>query len=651
MNIKPMNDDLSNKNTERLIKYLRKGQVDLFLGSGFSFDAGAPKAWDIIKAMLEDGGADFKKDFPEENQSLKIVSEEFEKRFGRNDLIKLLNQLFTFTPKDTTAQKLLYMIPHLRTIFTTNYDTLLEDTNPREERVLITSNIGCAYTDDKKVAIYKIHGDITTMNDPDGIVITESDYKNYFKSNRYDLIWKRLQQSFVQKYILFIGYSLEDDNVIDIIRRVRKSINNNMKGMFLVAPNLNSSKISQLQKNGIKYINSTAVAILKRILDDLKDTVYIDFKHKDLTREIFDAFCRINGDLLATTTNHEDSNSIDMVSALPNKTKDTKLKFTIDNEIKKRIEEGVYKDKLFIKGTHIPITATKLPTKDVITLELRANGIKFADKEDFSSLTFAPTYQRSVIKIKIKSLGFSENVECYRYKDRNEAHLDIETPIFVLKFTAPISKDSHRQVNINITFKDKYNSNSEALKWIDVAIAMADGTEMLLDAAVVTPNKMRQDVIDVLKRMKKYYLIISRIENDTDISFSRYDGYNDNNYIHALYVYSYNVKGGMSSEIPKNATLSFEVDTRDEANVPIDKFRSNEFVMCEERHPGEFKLNGMTFNIPYAVCVYMDCKSKSIKKKDKYCYDILMQNVAPKYYIYCSDKPPRQDGNIFRITG
>ena len=62
-----------------------------------------------------------------------------------------------------------------------------------------------------------MHGDITTLNSPDGIIITESDYQNYFTSGRYELIWETLKLAFSKKHMLFIGYSLEDDNIIDII--------------------------------------------------------------------------------------------------------------------------------------------------------------------------------------------------------------------------------------------------------------------------------------------------------------------------------------------------------------------------------------------------------------------------------------------------
>ena len=48
-----------NKDLERLIKYIRKEDVAIFIGSGFSFKAGAPHVCDIIEAILKEGGESF----------------------------------------------------------------------------------------------------------------------------------------------------------------------------------------------------------------------------------------------------------------------------------------------------------------------------------------------------------------------------------------------------------------------------------------------------------------------------------------------------------------------------------------------------------------------------------------------------------------
>ena len=53
------------KDLERLIKYIRKEEVALFIGSGFSIKAGAPSVWDIIDTILEEGGQSFQDDLTE----------------------------------------------------------------------------------------------------------------------------------------------------------------------------------------------------------------------------------------------------------------------------------------------------------------------------------------------------------------------------------------------------------------------------------------------------------------------------------------------------------------------------------------------------------------------------------------------------------
>lgn len=163
---------------ERLIRYIRKEDVVFFIGSGFSIKAGAPSVWKLIETLNKVVNTDLTK---EASSTLRSITETFVEKYGdRQELLTILKDLFSFKPKDTSDQQMLVRIPHIHTIFTTNYDTLLEDTYPKEDREVITSNTGCAFTSNVPVHIYKVHGDINTLNDPDRIVITDSDYKEYF---------------------------------------------------------------------------------------------------------------------------------------------------------------------------------------------------------------------------------------------------------------------------------------------------------------------------------------------------------------------------------------------------------------------------------------------------------------------------------------
>ena len=109
---------------ERLIKRVRRNKVTLFIGSGFSIKAGAPSVTDLITKLIDDGGLIYDKDA--KHLHLKDVASDFVECEGRHELMRCLIKHFSFTPTDTSDHQLLASIPHFKTIFTTNYDSLIE---------------------------------------------------------------------------------------------------------------------------------------------------------------------------------------------------------------------------------------------------------------------------------------------------------------------------------------------------------------------------------------------------------------------------------------------------------------------------------------------------------------------------------------------
>lgn len=633
-----------NKDLDRLIRYIRTEDVALFIGSGFSIKAGAPSVSIIIDAILHEGGKDFTNDFSEKDRTLRKVSEAFINECnGRNELMCLLKKLFEFIPKDTSDQELLRKIPHFRQIFTTNYDTLIEDAYQLSERNLITTNEGCAYTSQNRVSIYKIHGDISTLNNPDSIIISESDYQHYFKNNRFNLIWEELKQAFIKKHIVFIGYSLEDDNVLEIIKKVRTSINNNMKGLFLIAPNVRSkAKIEQLKKNSVTYIDGKAENVLGDILTRLKETVVDDFRHKMVSKETYDAFLSLNANLYTTTTNLEKKNVIENVKTNNGVEREEKIQFTITHNIKEKIWEQLSNDRLPVKGTNLTIPAYKLTADDMISFSHTINGIVFNSKENISSLAFAPSFEQMKMAIKMKSIDFSERVNAIRYRKGNIVHIDFEVSICKIKIEIdPLGE----KINIHFNSKETYTNNDDAIKWINFIIRTFSGNEFYLDKFKLnTENKIVKDVTELLMA-KRYYEVIRALEHERDIEFDVYDNYNKNNLSNALCLYHYYNSTGYEMVIPKESTLSFEIDTRDERNIPIDKFDKERFAMIQSLPFGAFKLNGKEFYIPFKNLYFANCKAESIKRIDENIYRIEMKSQDISCQVWCSDYQPEQIGN------
>lgn len=634
-----------NKDLERLIRYIRKEDVALFIGSGFSFKAGAPHVCDIIEAILQAGGNGFASE--NKGKNLRDVSESFVQYCdSRNDLISLLGKLFNFEIKDTSDQDLLRKITHIKTIFTTNYDTLIENAYPQGERIVVTSNEGCSFVDDKKINIFKVHGDITSLNAPDGIIITESDYQNYFNSGRYEMIWETLKLAFSKKHMLFIGYSLEDDNILEIIKSVRDCIGASMKGMFLVAPGLSSQKVNQLKSNHVAYIDAYADEVLSSVIESIKDNIVDDVRHNFVCKETFDKFVELNADLFSTIRKTEDGNVIEDIEVSKGQKRKDTIQFTIPTEVKECIEQHKFNDKITVVGSSIQVPAYRIAAEKMIKFSHYINGIKFSSKDNISCLYVAPAVNKYETKLKMPSIKFAEPVIVVRYSENNIAHFDIETPICYIKIEVHIVDSKIHDVSSTFESKDTYSNNSEALKWIDALIAMSTkGQSVKIDEIEFKSNNTNKRAIAEYKKVKEYYSTIRDIENDTDVTFTTYNQYSDSNYLNALYLYHYLTGKGFVRNVPKNATLSFEIDTRNENNMPIDKFRTDTFVMIQCDPLGLIELNGKQFNIPYRTTIYMDCHADSITTLNDYEYEIVMKDAKTSYQTWCSDTPPKQEGN------
>ena len=640
------------KDLERLIKYIRKEEVVLFIGSGFSIKAGAPSVWDIINAILEEGGQSFKDDLTEsDRKQLRLVSEAFVNECdGRNDLMTLLKNLFVFEPKDCSDQQTLTKIPHIKQIFTTNYDTLIEDAYPKSKCNIVTANEGCAYTDAHSTTIYKVHGDIATLNNSASIIITDSDYKNYFKNKHFNLIWEELKQAFIKKHVVFIGYSLEDDNILDIIKTVRDCIGSSMKGMFLVAPHFSEFKKNKLKANHVTYIDALAEEVLTTILSSIKENIADDVRHNNVSKETYDKFVDLNGNILTTLRKTEYGNEIDKLEVKQGQKRKETISFTIPNEIMSEINDSRFNDEMTVVGSSIKVPAYKIPSEKMINFSHHLNGIKFNGKDDISCLYIAPTIQRHDTKFKIPSIKFTESVTIVKYRKNGVIYIDMETPICFIKIELHTANNKIIDVTSRVESKETYKNNSEALKWIDALIAMCkQGQIVKFDGISITSNQTNRNAIAEFNKVKAFYKTIRDIENDTDVIFDFYDQYSDENYINALYIYHYLTGKGFLRKVPQKACLKFVIDDRDENNMPIEKFRNDTFVMIECTPLGSIKLNGKEFQIPFRTTAYMDCHADSITAINEHDYEIVMKDAKYRYMTWCTNTRPKQEGTVLNL--
>lgn len=103
---------------------------------------------------------------------------------------------------------------NISSIITTNYDQLIEeifDFIPLiGNDILLSEPYG---------SLYKIHGSVT---DPRSIIISHDDYRIF--DERYDLIRAQLLSLFIHNPIIFIGYSVTDQNIKNLLRVIFKYV-------------------------------------------------------------------------------------------------------------------------------------------------------------------------------------------------------------------------------------------------------------------------------------------------------------------------------------------------------------------------------------------------------------------------------------------
>lgn len=643
---------MSNKTVlDTLIKKIRQGKVDLFVGAGFSFDAGAPRVKDIIGKIFEDADDDFKNQFDADTKDLKNVTEEFTKQYGRHELVSILKQLFDYKIKDTTAQQLLTRIPHFRNIYTTNYDCLLENAFGAAgvKHQVITTNSSMPYMDDDRISIYKLHGDITTMNDPDSIVISKTDYNQYFTSERYELIWEKLKQSFVSRYILFIGYSLSDDNINSIINRVKYLLKENMKGLFLVAPDLNESDQTRLRKNRISYINMKAHEVLSYILKQLNETIVKDYRTKKITQEIFNDFLLVNGGLSATTTSLPDCNQVNDIKAIDGHQQNEIMKLNIPNSIANDIKRLKFNNQRYIKGTHLTYPVYLLGKDDINWIKIYMNGILIEDGNNIDSLFVSPKVTEIDTVFKVPELNFYSKIKLYGYSKGDELHVSFECPIYIMELI--FYKDDKSKLTVNVNFIDKIHDLSDYDLWINALRCISEGKMFVLadrHMRIKMNNTLEHDYDNFIQ----YFKTLKAIEQETDIIFPFYDQYSRKNYFNARAIYTYKTKkGAFQDSVPDGATMTFELDTRDKRNLPIEKFDQEAFIMFEPIQNYKFILGGKEFTIPCLTYFFNDCHEDSKQQRGQHTYLITMKNFSKSFQVYCSDKMPQQVGNEIKMAG
>lgn len=196
-------------------KSLQEGKASLFIGSGISRKSGYARWKDILKECAEEIELNVEK----ESQDLITLAQFYVNDKNRTKINQTISDYFKDSNGDITeVHKKLCSFP-VKSIWTTNYDTLIE-------RSLASLDINYSVlTDDKsytsilrnaKILVHKIHGDVKI---PSECIITRSDYESYEK--KHDIVLSELKGEMCANSFLFLGYSFSDTDIQHILSKIR----------------------------------------------------------------------------------------------------------------------------------------------------------------------------------------------------------------------------------------------------------------------------------------------------------------------------------------------------------------------------------------------------------------------------------------------
>ena len=201
-----------------LLSDIAQGRCLPFVGAGFSKNASLPSDltmpdWgELTKLLAQDAGT-------APNASPPAVAEKYEQQFGRVQLIEAIREaLFYGKARPEKAHRAFVQLP-FDTVYTTNFDLLLEDAYTEETRPfrsLVGERQLPFHAGQMASSIVKMHGD---LRHEEHIVITQTDYAEFME--KYPVIATHLSAMLITRTPLFLGYSLSDpdfNHIRDVVR-------------------------------------------------------------------------------------------------------------------------------------------------------------------------------------------------------------------------------------------------------------------------------------------------------------------------------------------------------------------------------------------------------------------------------------------------
>lgn len=389
--------------TKRIIKdAMDNNRLVLFVGAGCSADSGVP-LWGSAIEQIATRLSLTKQD--ELYDSLKIPQYYYNSQ-GKNAYTQLMRSIFLYGEQLKTTELHKKIIEcRAETIVTTNYDHLIEQASEEnaEVRYVISKDADLPYKNTSRELI-KMHGDFEN----DNFVLKEDDYLHY--SSNFRLIETYIKSLLGTKVVLFVGYSLNDPDVKQIITWVKDTLKEDFKPAYLILTCKEKNDIEKeyFKNLGINIIYGSElvngcnknqnkqqlVEVLDYILssnpEKLLDTVYNKLRpltdlnyvySKYIKNALYDTGIYFEGNTIKLYVNHENEEKENFKQLLWDCLNNKKV--ILNNEIDNKFNGSDYKKLELIKSvlckSHFTKVCLAIDDKTQEEVELLSESYKLEE--------------------------------------------------------------------------------------------------------------------------------------------------------------------------------------------------------------------------------------------------------------------------------
>lgn len=201
-------------------KDLDSGNAAIFAGAGMSKGSGYVDWPELLRDIASEIGLDINR----EQDLISLAQFHVNQQRGSTKLARRIVEEFSQQAESSATHEILAQLP-IRTYWTTNYDTLIEDAIKATYKVAdVKHSIDqLSSTRPKRdVVIYKMHGDVNHANKA---ILYKEQYEQYYQSHAPFVT--ALMGDLVSKTFLFIGFSFTDPNLDYVLSRLHTSTKRN----------------------------------------------------------------------------------------------------------------------------------------------------------------------------------------------------------------------------------------------------------------------------------------------------------------------------------------------------------------------------------------------------------------------------------------